>query len=67
MLGPINFLVESALFLGGSSPGGAEIPTEREDPVPVVSCFCAGMSRNQRQELNSQRIGHDHVSLYAPY
>ena len=35
----------SALLSGGSSPGGAEIPVGKEDPVPVASCFCAGISR----------------------
>ena len=45
MLGPTGGLVVSALLSGGSSPGGAEIPEGKEDPVPVASCFCAGISR----------------------
>ena len=43
--GPTNGLEDSALLSGESSPGGAETPTVREDPVLVVSCFCAGRSR----------------------
>jgi len=42
---PTGGLVVSALLSGGSSPGGAEIPEGAEDPVPVGSCFCVGISR----------------------
>ena len=45
MTDPTGGLVVFALFSGGSSPGGAEIPEGAEDPVPVDSCFCVGISR----------------------
>ena len=33
------------MLSGGSSPGGAEIPEDAVDPVPVDSCFCDGIIR----------------------
>ena len=71
MTDPTDGLMVSALCSGGSSPGGAEIPEGAEDPVPIDSCFCGGISRIVRSRShmpgpNYLLIAHEHVCLYAP-